>query len=144
VGEDSLFSVLRCEARYSAAAAAATTASAPTNRTAAISAAAVHRTGRARAARRGEDRKLACDIFAMTGRALRLPPAGADEALERTVAISAVIFVDRHRHSSLVRFIRSVRLVVERLRVLDQHAARRLGMKEADHPGQAMARRLID
>src|SRR5579862_9590815 len=35
-------------------------------------------------------------------------------------------------------------LLVERLRVFDQHAASGLGMEEADHAGQAVARFLID
>jgi hypothetical protein len=131
------------QARYSVAAAAAATASASTHRAAATTAA-IHRTGRVRAPRRGKDRKLARDIFAMTGRALRLPPAGADEGLERAIAISAVIFVNRHRRTSLVGFIRPVGFVVERLSVLDQHAAGRLGMEKADHPGQTVARGQID
>src|ERR1700683_728484 len=38
----------------------------------------------------------------------------------------------------------NLRLVFNRLRVLDQHAARRLGMQEANHPGEALARFLID
>ena len=34
--------------------------------------------------------------------------------------------------------------VLEWLGVFDQHAAGRLGMEKADHPGQALARHLID
>jgi hypothetical protein len=125
------------------AAAAAAAATSAAHRTAAL-AAATHWTGRAGAARRSEDRKLARDISAMAGWALRLLPAGADEALERTVAISAMIFVDRHGRSSLLRFIGFVGFGLERLSVLDQHAAGRLGMEIADHPGQAVARFQID
>ena len=62
--------------------------------------------------------------------------AGAHERLERYFAVVASIFVDRHYES------RS--FVFDWLRVLDQHAARRLGMEKADHPGQSRARLLID
>jgi hypothetical protein len=83
--EGCLFSVLR-ESRRSAAAAAAAAASAPTQRAAAAATAtAIHRTGRVLDTRRGEDRKLARDIFAMTERTLRLarPPGRTKLSNER-------------------------------------------------------------
>ena len=62
--------------------------------------------------------------------------AGLQQDFERVIAISASIFVDRHRYFTIVLFYH--------LRVLDQHAEARLGMQKTDRPRQTSARTLID